>query len=92
VEAGIPLIFGILRKELALILLAGLIPLNSLTAVQMIVFALVTMVYIPCIATIAALIREFGWRKALAITFIDIAVALLLGGITYRALLAFMSA
>ncbi|MEM3054395.1 MAG: ferrous iron transport protein B [Candidatus Bathyarchaeia archaeon] len=90
VEAGIPLIFGVLRKELALILLAELIPLNSLTAVQMIIFALVTMIYIPCIATIAALIREFGWRKALAITFIDIAVALLLGGITYRVLLAFM--
>jgi len=92
VETGIPLIFGILRKELALILLAGLIPLNSLTAVQMIVFALVTMIYIPCIATIAALIREFGWRKALAITLIDITVALLLGGITYRVLLAFMPA
>lgn len=63
VEAGIPLIFGVLRKELALILLAELIPLNSLSAVQMIVFALVTMIYIPCVATIAALLREFGWKK-----------------------------
>lgn len=89
VEAGIPLIFGVLRKELALILLARIIPLNSLTVVQMIVFALVIMIYIPCVATIAALVREFGWRKALAITFIDIAVALLLGGITYRAFLSF---
>jgi ferrous iron transport protein B len=90
VEAGIPLIFGVLRKELALILLSQLIPLESLSAIQMIVFALVIMIYIPCIATIAALIREFGWRKALAITFTDITLALLLGGIAYRFLLLFM--
>ena len=90
VEAGIPLIFSVLRKELALILLSQLIPLESLSAIQMIVFALVIMIYIPCIATIAALIREFGWRKALAITFTDITLALLLGGIAYRILLLFM--
>ncbi|MGQ9539118.1 MAG: ferrous iron transport protein B [Candidatus Bathycorpusculaceae bacterium] len=89
-EAGIPLIFGVLRKELALILLAELIPLNSLSAVQMIVFALVTMIYIPCVATIAALLREFGWKKALTITVIDVALALFLGGVTYRLLSLFM--
>ncbi|MCS7115095.1 MAG: ferrous iron transport protein B [Nitrososphaerota archaeon] len=89
-EAGIPLIFGVLRKELALILLAGLIPLGSLTAVQIIVFALVTMIYIPCIATIAALLREFGWKKTLAIAFINVALALLAGGIAYRLLSALM--
>jgi ferrous iron transport protein B len=87
---GIPLIFGVLRKELALILLSEVIPLKSLSAIQMVVFALVMMIYIPCIATIAALIREFGWRKALAITITDIALALLLGGIAYRILLPFM--
>lgn len=90
VEAGVPLIFGVLRKELALILLSQLIPLESLSALQMVVFALVIMVYIPCIATIATLIREFGWKKAMAITLTDIALALLLGGIAYRILLPFM--
>lgn len=85
-EAGIPLIFGVLRKELTLILLSGLIPLESLKAVQMIVFALVTMIYIPCIATIAALIKEFGWRKALAMILVDIILALLIGGLAYRIL------
>jgi ferrous iron transport protein B len=89
-ETGIPLIFGVLRKELALILLAELIPLNSLSAIQMIVFALVTMIYIPCVATIAALLREFGWKKALAITVIDVALALFLGGVAYRLLSLFM--
>ena len=85
-KAGIPLIFGILRKELTLILLSELIPLRTLSDMQMIVFALVTMIYIPCLATIAACIREFGWKKALAITVVDIALALFLGGVAYRLL------
>mgnify|MGYP000088429478 CR=1 FL=1 len=87
---GIPLIFGILRKELTLILLAELLPLQSLTAVQMIVYSLVTMIYIPCIATIAACVREFGWRRAMAITVIDISLAFLLGGIAFHILSLFM--
>jgi len=87
---GIPLIFGILRKELTLILLSELIPLESLTNVEMIVFSLVTMIYVPCIATIAACIHEFGWKKAMIITFLDIGLALLLGGIAFRLLSIFM--
>jgi ferrous iron transport protein B len=89
--AGIPLIFGVLRKELALILLSEVIPLESLSAVQKIVFTLVTMIYIPCVATIAALLREFGWKKALIITVVDVALALFIGGLAYRLLLLFMS-
>lgn len=85
-EAGIPLIFGVLRKELTLILLQEVVPLSSLSAIQMIVFTLVIMIYIPCLATIAACMREFGWRKALAIAVVDIVLALLLGGIAYRVL------
>jgi ferrous iron transport protein B len=84
--SGIPLIFGILRKELTLILLSELIPLESLTAVQMIVFSLVTMIYFPCVATLAACKREFGWRKALAMAVVDIVLALFLGGVAYRLL------
>jgi ferrous iron transport protein B len=89
--AGIPLIFGVLRKELALILLSEVIPLESLSAVQKIVFTLVSMIYIPCVATIAALLREFGWKKALIITVVDVALALFIGGLAYRLLLLFMS-
>ncbi len=84
--SGIPLIFGVLRKELTLILLSELIKLASLTPTQMIVFSLVTMIYFPCLATIAALLREFGWKKALGIALTDIFLAILIGGITYRLL------
>ena len=87
---AVTLIFGILRKELTLIMLSTLLGTadfaSVLTPVQMIVFTLVTMYYIPCIATIAALMREFGWRKAAAITVFEIAFALLIGGVASRTL------
>lgn len=92
--AGIPLIFGVLRKELALILLESALlqqgmTLADLSAVQMIVFSLVVMIYIPCVATIAICIREFQLKKALAIAMVDVGLALLLGGIAYRLLSLF---
>ena len=57
-----------------------------MTPVQMIVFTLVVMLYIPCVATIGALVKEFGWKKALLITVFEIAFALLLGGVVLRLL------
>jgi len=87
---GIPLIFGVLRKELTLILLAEIAGTTDfekiLTPVQMIVFALVTMIYIPCISTIAALVREFGWKRAIGVSVVDILLALTIGGVAYRLL------
>ncbi len=87
---GITLIFGVLRKELTLIMLATLLGTTNfaevMTPVQMIVFTLVAMLYIPCIATIATLVKEFGWKKALFITVFEILLALFLGGIAFRLL------
>jgi len=90
---GITLIFGVLRKELSLVMLAALLApagLASLTPLQMIVFTLVAMLYIPCVATIAALVRDFGWKKALYITVFEIAFAILVGGIALRLLTLIM--
>ncbi len=88
---GITLIFGVLRKELTLIMLAALLETTDfaqvLTPVQMIVFTLVTMLYIPCIATIAALAREFGWKKAMFITVFEIFFSIVVGGVTLRLLM-----
>ncbi|TRO47134.1 ferrous iron transporter B [Candidatus Bathyarchaeota archaeon] len=90
VVTGIALIFGVLRKELTLIMLATLFGTTNfahvMTPTQMIVFTLVVMLYIPCVATIGALIKEFGWRKAALISLLEIAFALLLGGIVFRLL------
>jgi ferrous iron transport protein B len=92
---GIALIFGILRKELTLIMLATLLGTTNFSEIpgfgpiQMIVFTIVTMFYIPCISTIAALIKEIGWKKALIITIFEIIFAIAIGGIVYRILLLF---
>jgi len=86
--AGVILIFGILRKELTLILLGTLLGTSNfaavLTPVQMFVFSFVVMIYVPCIATVGALVREFGYRKAFVISTAEIVLALVLGGVIYR--------
>ena len=88
--AGITLIFGVLRKELTLVMLATFLGTTNfaqvLTPVQMIVFTLVAIFYIPCIATIAALGKEFGWKRALSITIFEIVFAISVGGIALRML------
>jgi ferrous iron transport protein B len=90
---GIALIFGVLRKELTLIMLGTLLGTTNfglvMTPAQMIVFTLVVMLYIPCIATVGALVKEFGWKKAWLITIFEIFLALVLGGITFRLLTVF---
>ncbi|KYH39715.1 MAG: hypothetical protein AYL33_007530 [Candidatus Bathyarchaeota archaeon B63] len=89
-EMGIALIFGILRKELTLIMLATILGTTNfgvvLTPIQMVIYCLITMLYIPCIATIAAFIKEFGWKKAILITLFEVFFAVLLGGVALRIL------
>lgn len=90
---GITLIFGILRKELTLIMLATLLGTSNFAGVpdfgpvQMIVFTLVAMLYIPCISTIGALVKELGWKKALFISVFEVVFAIFIGGIAFRLLL-----
>jgi ferrous iron transport protein B len=90
---GIVLIFGILRKELTLILLASIMGTSNfaliLSPIQMFVFAFVVMVYIPCVATIAVLVKEFGYKRAAIISLSEIGLALLLGGILFRIMTLF---
>lgn len=87
---GILLIFGILRKELILLMLATLLGTTNFAQVlnpsQMFTLALISMLYIPCVATIAALAKEFGWKKTISITLFKIILAIFLGGIMLRLL------
>jgi ferrous iron transport protein B len=89
--SGIFLIFGVARKEMVLLTLAVIMGTENfgsvMTPVQLIVLALVSMIYIPCLATIFALASEFGWKKAIAMTLSEIGLAILLGGIAYRLLM-----
>lgn len=91
---GILLIFGIVRKELTLLMLAVIFQTTDfskiMSPVQLIVLAFVSMIYIPCLATIFALAKEFGWKKASIITAIEVGLAIFLGGLVYRGLSLFM--
>lgn len=79
-EVGVPLIFGILRKELSLVMLGqalGSANFSSvLTTTQMVTYATFVMFYIPCLATLTVLRRELGTRAMLAIALLTIIVAL----------------
>jgi ferrous iron transport protein B len=85
---GVTLIFGVLRKELTLVLLASLLGTSNfahvLTPIQMFVFAFVVMIYVPCIATIGAFVKEFGYKKAAFISVLEICLAVILGGLLSR--------
>jgi ferrous iron transport protein B len=84
---GVFLIYGILRKELTLVLLSILANslnvtlLELLTPIQMIVFSMVTMLYIPCFATIILIAKQTSWKYAIQISLLEIFLALLVGGI-----------
>jgi ferrous iron transport protein B len=55
-----------------------------LTPSQLIVLALVGTIY-PCLATIGALTKEFGWKPAWSIIGANLAAALVVRGIIARA-------
>lgn len=87
---GVVFIFGIIRKEMTLLALAAIFGTTVfstiMTPVQLIVFAIVTMLYVPCISTIFALAQEFGWRRALAITLLETVLAIFCGAVAFRML------
>jgi len=94
--AGLALVFGFLRKELALQLLVALAivqfgPQASnlgrfMSPAQLFVYAVVVSVSVPCIATFAALRAEHGWRPALAMSAGSLGIALGAGGVLARVL------
>ena len=77
-------IAGMVRKEMSygvLLMLLGE-PLSAyMTPVQFVVFGAVMAVYMPCIATMAAMGREIGWKETAAITMASIAIAVTVGTI-----------
>jgi len=92
--AGVTLIFGALRKELTLVMLAALYHTTNFASVmtprQIFVYGFVTMIYIPCVATMAALKREFGWKRTTMIVIGELAGAIVLGGLFNQILKLFM--
>ncbi len=89
IGVGVYLFYGVLRKELNLVLLElfvasqGLTMIQYMTPLQMLTFTMVTMLYIPCLATIITIKKETGWKFALQILFLEIGIALIIGWIMH---------
>jgi ferrous iron transport protein B len=79
-SVGTTLIFGLLRKELSLIMLTQALGttqvLTVMTKTQVMVFTVFVTFYIPCLATIAALWREIGRKGALVAIVLTLSVAI----------------
>ena len=77
---GVPLIFGILRKELSLVMLGQALGTmnfgSAMTPTQLYTFTVFVMFYVPCVATLIMLRRELGTKGMLWITLLTVVVAL----------------
>jgi ferrous iron transport protein B len=78
-EVGITLIFGILRKELTIIMLVQALGTSNFASVmtgeQMMVFTGFSLFYIPCLATLGMLRSTIGNRGMLFTLFFNTAIA-----------------
>ncbi|MHA1712269.1 MAG: nucleoside recognition domain-containing protein, partial [Candidatus Freyarchaeota archaeon] len=89
---SVTLIYGLLRKEMALETLLVIAKLKLgvsdmfyfMTPMQMFIYALVVTLYFPCIATFAVIFREMNLKTALAISALAIMLAILTGATVYH--------
>ncbi len=82
VAVGMTLVFGVLRKELTLVMLVQALGTSHLDQVmttgQLVVFTLFVVFYVPCAATIAAMARELGWKDTAWVSGLTVVVAVVL--------------
>lgn len=69
-ELGSPLVFGFLRKELAVFMTAQAFNTNNLSQIpltipQVVTFLVFIVFYLPCVSTTAVFWKEFGWKHLL---------------------------
>jgi ferrous iron transport protein B len=77
------LLFGILRKEMAIETLAVLagtanLPL-AMAPLQIYIFAVMSVLFVPCISTMAVLSRENGWKVAALVTIYTVLLGIGIG-------------
>ncbi len=81
-SVGLTLIFGVLRKELSLLMLMQALGtthvLGAMTTAQIVIFTLFVTFYLPCMATLASMMRELGWRLTLAASTALLALAVVI--------------
>jgi ferrous iron transport protein B len=83
---GVTLIFGVLRKELSMIMLVQALGVTNISTVmsstQIMTFTIFVLFYVPCVATIAVLIKEIGNKRTLFTIIFTFLIAFILATIT----------
>lgn len=84
--AGVPLLFGILRKEAALVMLYQALDtkdlLGALGREGILTFTVFVTFFIPCVATLGVLTKEIGLQKTLGVGGLAFLLAFVLGLLT----------
>jgi len=87
---GVPILFGVLRKELSLLMIyqaLGTFEVGDILSwIQISTFLVFLMFYIPCVSTFAVMLKVIGRREALFSIVLSIGVATLCA-VVVRALL-----
>ncbi len=82
---GVPILFGVLRKELSLLMIyqaLGTFEVGQhMDWVQLSTFLIFMTFYIPCISTFAVMLRTIGRKQALFSISLSVGVALLVSGV-----------
>jgi ferrous iron transport protein B len=85
VVLGVPILFGVLRKELSLLMIyqaLGSFEVGDyLDWVQIMTFLIFLTFYIPCISTFAVMLKTIGRKEAFFSIALSVGVALLVSGI-----------
>jgi ferrous iron transport protein B len=90
VALGVPILFGVLRKELSLLMiyqaLGGFDIGQYLSSIQIVTFLLFLTFYVPCVSTFAVMLKTIGRREALVSVSLSVGAALLVSGLARFAL------
>jgi len=90
VALGVPILFGVLRKELSLLMVFQALGTQELGSVldttQIATFLVFLTFYVPCVSTFAMMLKLLGRRDALYSVVLSIGVALVVAAVVRGAL------
>ncbi|MGB5306230.1 MAG: ferrous iron transporter B [Gammaproteobacteria bacterium] len=85
VVLGVPILFGVLRKELSLLMIYQALGSFEIGAyldwVQIMTFLVFLTFYIPCVSTFAVMLKTIGRKEAFFSITLSVGVALLVSGV-----------
>jgi len=92
-EVGMTLIFGVLKKELSMLMLFQALGTHNIASVmsqtQILVFTVFVVFYIPCVATLGVLAKEIKWKATILVAIFTVILAVGMGLLTRFSALIF---